>query len=122
MSKKIKKANTGITEPPIKVGLRSGQFKRLGRLSAKDPDRAEQVGTRMVERATRRQRGKKYVESNLPKLLPQKKTGGKVPTSPSQKKFASLAAPKDKITYADKIAGATMRTGGKTKKCRYGCK
>jgi hypothetical protein len=32
--------------------------------------------------------------------------GGKTPSSPAQKKFASLAEPKDKITFADKIAGA----------------
>jgi hypothetical protein len=31
---------------------------------------------------------------------------GKTPTTPAQKKFASLAAPKDKITFADKIAGS----------------
>ncbi len=36
-----------------------------------------------------------------------------------QKKFAALAPPKDKITFADKIAGATMKEakkGIKTKK------
>lgn len=53
--------------------------------------------------------------------------GGKTPSSPAQKKFASLAAPKDKITFADKIAGAkgkasmakkgtTMKKGGMMKK------
>jgi hypothetical protein len=31
---------------------------------------------------------------------------GKTPTTPAQKKFASLATPKNKITFADKIAGA----------------
>ena len=30
---------------------------------------------------------------------------GKTPSTPAQKKFASLAAPKNKITFADKIAG-----------------
>ena len=30
--------------------------------------------------------------------------------TPKQKKFAALAPPKNKITYADKIAGATGRT------------
>lgn len=55
------------------------------------------------------------------------KSGGKTPSSPAQKKFASLAAPKDKITFADKIAGAkgkapmakkgiTMKKGGMMKK------
>ena len=32
--------------------------------------------------------------------------------SPAQKKFAALAEPKDKITYADKIAGAKKKTEG----------
>jgi hypothetical protein len=32
--------------------------------------------------------------------------------SPKQKKFAALAEPKDKITYADKIAGAKKKTEG----------
>lgn len=57
------------------------------------------------------------------------KGGGKVPKTPAQKKFAALAPPKDKITFADKIAGAkgkakpSMKKGGKmTKKCAYGCK
>ena len=31
---------------------------------------------------------------------------GKTPTTPSQKKFAAIAPPKDKITFADKISGA----------------
>ena len=36
--------------------------------------------------------------------------------TPKQKKFAALAEPRDKITYADKIAGAT----GKSKKMKQG--
>ena len=37
--------------------------------------------------------------------------------TPKQKKFAALAPPRNKITYADKIAGATKNTAkrGKTK-------
>ena len=38
-----------------------------------------------------------------------KASGDKVMTS-KQKKFAALAEPRDKITYADKIAGATKKT------------
>ena len=34
------------------------------------------------------------------------KTGGKIANGPVGKKFAALAAPKNKITFADKIAGA----------------
>ena len=36
-------------------------------------------------------------------------TGGKIPTTPKEKKFAALAPPRDRITYSDKIAGATGR-------------
>ena len=35
--------------------------------------------------------------------------GGKIPTTPKEKKFAALAPPRDKSTYSDKIAGATGR-------------
>ena len=34
------------------------------------------------------------------------KTGG-IPKTPKQKKFAALAEPKDRITLADRIKGAT---------------
>ena len=42
--------------------------------------------------------------------------GGMIPKTPKQKKFAALAEPRNKITYADKIAGAT----GKSKKMKQG--
>jgi len=35
--------------------------------------------------------------------------------TPKQKKFAALAPPRNKITHADKIAGATKAKRGKTK-------
>ena len=38
-----------------------------------------------------------------------KANGGKAMTA-KQKKFAALAEPRDKITYADKIAGATKKS------------
>ena len=38
-----------------------------------------------------------------------KSNGGKAMTA-KQKKFAALAEPRDKITYADKIAGATKKS------------
>ena len=34
---------------------------------------------------------------------------GKTPKTPAQKKFAALAPPKNKITFADKIAGAKKK-------------
>ena len=38
-----------------------------------------------------------------------KKKAGKTPMTPAQKKFASLAPPKNKITFADKIAGSKKK-------------
>lgn len=34
---------------------------------------------------------------------------GKTPMTPKQKKFAALAAPKNKITFADRIAGSKKK-------------
>jgi hypothetical protein len=60
------------------VSLRTGQLKRLGRLSAKNPDKAEKVGSKMVEKATRRQRGKEYLQKNVSTLMPKSKSGSKM--------------------------------------------
>ena len=37
-------------------------------------------------------------------------SAGKIPTTPKEKKFEALAPPKNRITYSDKIAGATGKT------------
>jgi hypothetical protein len=47
--KKIKKAEDG---------LRTGQYKRLGRIAEKNPERAEKVAGRMTRKADRIERGK----------------------------------------------------------------
>jgi hypothetical protein len=70
-----KKAETGTS---IKPSLRSGQYKRIGRLAAKNEDRAKRVASRMVERDTRKARGKQYVSSKLSELMPKSKSGSKV--------------------------------------------
>ena len=44
-----------------------------------------------------------------PKMKMGGSTKGKTPMTPAQKKFASLAPPKNKITFADKIAGAKKK-------------
>ena len=92
----MKKAKTGVS-------LRSGQLKRIGRLEAKNPDRATNVAKRMVERDTRKERGQDFITKNLDKLMPKRaKSGGS---------FAALAPPYDKATFADKIAGAKKNAG-----------
>jgi hypothetical protein len=70
-----KKAQTGAS---VKPSLRSGQFKRIGRLAAKNPDRAKKVASRMVERDTRKARGKEFVSSKLSELMPKSKSGSSV--------------------------------------------
>ena len=84
---KIKKAQNGVIAASTPIpSLRKGQLKRLGRLEAKNPDRATRVADRMIERDTRLQRGKSFVNSKLaavptkatPTAVPKSKTGGKV--------------------------------------------
>lgn len=52
----------------------------------------------------------------------QQMSEGKKPMTAKQKKFAALAEPKDKITYADKIAGATGATKKPKKQQAEGAK
>jgi outer membrane usher protein FimD/PapC len=87
--KKIKKAEDG---EKLKVSLRSGQLKRLGKLSAKNPEKAQKVGKRFVEKATRTQRGVEYLKKNAPSLKP-----------------------------SSSSSSVEMKKGGKMKKCRGGC-
>jgi len=74
------KAKKGVkmkAQGGTKVALRAGQLKRLGKLSAKNPAKAEQVGSKMVEKATRQSRGKEYLKKNLSELMPKSKYGSK---------------------------------------------
>lgn len=103
---KLKKSQAGS-----KVALRTAQLKRIGRLSAKNPDKAEQVGAKMVERATRRQRGKEYIQKNLSTLMPKSKGGSKL------KKQAAVAIAMKKAGKSPKKAMGGMKMG----KCKYGC-
>jgi hypothetical protein len=95
---KMKKAQDG---EKLKVALRSGQLKRLGKLSAKNPEKAEKVGKSMVERATRKQRGVEYLKKNAPALKP------------------SSAKSSVEMKKGGKVKKAQM--GGSMKKCRGGC-
>lgn len=75
---KAKKGVKVAKKAQVGVALRSNQLKRLGRLSAKNPDKAKEVGSRMVERATRKKRGKEFVSKNLSELMPKSKYGSKM--------------------------------------------
>lgn len=121
--KSIKKAQDGAK---TKVALRSGQLRRLGRLSAKNPDKAEKVAGKMVERATRRQRGKEYLKKNAPVFIPE------VPTVEGKrglkvKKARSGATLSPKSSSVSKRLSSYPKTIGKAKggmslgKCKYGC-
>ncbi len=104
---KVKKAQAGVK-------LRRGQYKRLGRIAEKNPDRADKVADRMKERATRLQRGKRVAESSgsrASNMLPKAKDG---------KSFPDLN--KDgKITKADILKGrGVIKNGGKVKKAQAG--
>jgi hypothetical protein len=85
MSKTVKKAQVGVSaakSTPTPT-LRRGQYKRLGRLEAKNPERADRVANRMIERDTRLERGKSFVADKLAKAKaavakPAMKKGGKV--------------------------------------------
>lgn len=116
--KKIKKAQDGAK---AKVALRTGQLKRVGRLAAKNPDKAEKVAGKMVERASRRQRGKEYIQKNLSDLMPKSKGGSKL------KKARGGATLSPKGNSVSKRLSSYPKTIGKAKggmslgKCKYGC-
>jgi hypothetical protein len=84
MSKTVKKAQVGVSAKSTPTPtLRRGQYKRLGRLAAKSPDRVDRVADRMIERDTRIERGKSFVADKVAKAKealskPAMKKGGKV--------------------------------------------
>jgi len=124
--KKVKKAQDG---EKLKVALRADQLKRLGRLSAKNPEKAEKVGKKFVERATRKQRGVEFLKKNAPALKPssakssvEMKKGGKLKKARS----GATLSPSNKSTSSNlagykRVIGKSMRMGGSMKKCRGGC-
>jgi hypothetical protein len=58
---------------------------------------------------TRKQQAAIAISMKAAGKKPKMAAGGKVPTTPAQKKFAALAPPKNKITFADKIAGSKKK-------------
>lgn len=71
--KRVKKAQDGQIVPiERKIAtpdLKTSQYRRLGRLSARKPTKAKKVAKKMVERATRTERGEQYIKKNAPKLM-----------------------------------------------------
>jgi hypothetical protein len=100
MMAKVKKAQAG-------VGLKRRQYKRLGRIAEKNPERAEAVAERMKERATRVQRGKGVagsVETKVDYPAFKARTMAEAKGAKNGKSFPDLN--KDgKITKADILKG-----------------
>ena len=84
----------GITDPKIKTDIRTkANQPKINKKIAdiQDRTRVKKMGGGMMSRRFGMNEG------------------GKIPTTPKEKKFAALAPPRDRITYSDKIAGATGR-------------
>lgn len=125
--KKVKKAQGGTTTVPLTAtpDLRGGQLRRLGRLSAKKPAKAKRKLSKMVERATREERGQQYLSKNAQKVMPRvpelrkgsslKKARGGATLAPTKKSTSTNLA-----SYK-RVIGKSMRMGGNAKKCRGGC-
>ena len=88
----------------VPKNLNERQIKRVDKIAATNPNRATKVANRIDDR--RDARGAENPRLAAKSIM---KKGGKVAKSPAQKKFAALAAPKNKITFADKIAGAKKK-------------
>lgn len=127
---KIKKAQSGTPIVPITrtPDLRGGQLRRLGKLSAKKPAKAKRKLSRMVERATREERGQQYLSKNAQKVMPRvpelrkgskvKKARGGATLSPSK------SSTSNRLSSYGRVIGknmSKMRMGGSMKKCRGGC-
>jgi len=59
---KMKKSEDGIS-------LRKGQYKRLGRIAERNPERAEKVAERMKKRDSRLQRGKEIANPRRMEMM-----------------------------------------------------
>jgi len=106
----VKKAQKGIA-------LRRGQYKRLGRIAEKNPDRADKVAERMKERATRLERGKRVAQSSgsrASNMLPKAKNGKSFPDLNKDGKITKADILKGRGVIAE--SGAMMKMGGKAAK------
>jgi hypothetical protein len=122
---KMKKSEDGIS-------LRKGQYKRLGRIAERNPERADKVAERMKKRDSRLQRGKEIANPRRMEMMKNALMKEKELNAPAKKAksggefgMLSVKAGIDKNpnpTFADKIAGAKkkamsgmemMKNGGK---------
>ena len=116
---KVKKAQDGVR-------LKNRQYKRLGRISEKNLERAEKVSERMKLKATRYKRGKELAGSSEPKLDYPAFKAQKMEEAKKSKNGSSFPdLNKDgKITKADilKGRGVIAKKGAKIKKAQAGLK
>ena len=74
-----------------------------------EEDKEEEVENITLEKKKIPAGLKAYLDKKKKKEGDDKDSKGKTPKTEKEKKFAALAPPKDKITYADKIAGAKKK-------------
>lgn len=138
---RIKKAQTGTKKAYISVGdynkADSLGRKGMADFKSKSDSIMNKFNSKIDSSLSKRTSS---LSDELDKMAAEKmknrtkqRSGGKTPMTSKQKKFASLAPPKNKITFADRIVGAKgkkasvakkgVKIGGSgMKKCKYGCK
>jgi hypothetical protein len=127
---KVKKAQVG-------AGLKPRQYKRLGRIEEKNPDRAYKVAERIELRKTREERGKGVAAGASSRQSYKPSAGESKMTKKTKPSFRPAFAPKikkaksgasfpdlnkdGKITKADILKGrGVIKNGGKVKKAQAG--
>lgn len=107
--KKMKKAQDG---------LRTGQYKRLGRIAEKNPERADRVAERMNRKSSRVERGKDIANPAISRSF-MNEMSERLPMSDSRK-----AREKEKGMTLPTVTVTSSRNkdknGGKTKKYKSG--
>jgi hydroxypyruvate isomerase len=72
--------------------LRPGQYKRIGRIAEKNPDRAERVAARMTTRSERKDRGKEIADQYSTTSDKKKKFAGQLAEVVGTRKMSSMSA------------------------------
>lgn len=139
VKKVIKKAKEG-TE------LRKGQYKRIGRIAEKNPERAERVAERMNTRASRVERGKEIANPSIMTSNPMNELRREKLNLDIKKQKMEESMKKGGVVKKKMQDGGSLKTptadqkglkklptdvrkkmgfkkqGGAVKKCKYGCK